>query len=117
MFKKLALVLFLGLPVSLASAQRAPPTTATLEIVCVTGLELFETLKEYVEIPFIQGLAIRGSTLNPVVLYVNSLTRSWSLVEHTPNSLYCILAVGESFGAVPEKDRTELQKNYDRKTL
>lgn len=117
MLKKLALMLFFGLPLSLASAQQTPPTTAKLEIICVTGLDLFKTLKEYVEIPFIRGLTLRGSTLHPVVLYVNPLTSSWSLVEKTPNGLYCILAVGESFEPVPEKDRTELQKNYDSKTL
>lgn len=117
MFKKIIVALLLVIYASPSFSQRIPSVTTVVELNCISGLDLLNSLKEYTEIPLIRGLSIRGSSTQAFVLYVNPMTKSWTLVEKTENNFYCILSAGESFEYVPEESRKELQDNYNKKTL
>lgn len=100
----------------MATAQQEP-LTATVQVVCAEYTQVESVIKEYAEIPVAIGLTTRGTTSHPFVLYINPVTGSWTLVEKTPNELYCVMAVGDNFGPVPEENRKELQKNHDKQTI
>lgn len=99
------------------AAVNTQPITAKLDLVCVSYSDLIGKIKEYAEIPMVRGLSSRGDSIHAIVLYINPVTKSWTLVEKPTDNLYCILGIGENFEAVPEDNRKELQKNHDLKML
>lgn len=117
--KKLLLTGILGMTCmcTVIAAPNTQPITAKLDVVCVSASDLLGTLKEYAEIPLARGATIRGDSVHVMVLYINPVTKSWTLVEKPTDNLYCVLGVGGSFEPVPEESRKELQKNHELKQL
>lgn len=85
----------------MSSAQVILP----VQLRCVTADEIHQLLKKYEETPFAIGVTERGegksATPGLFMMFVNSTTQSWTLVEETRNvkgePLYCVLSAGSDF--------------------
>jgi hypothetical protein len=70
-----------------------------VEVVCTTIQTLDEVLTKYGEEAALMMVAIRESSgnirANPVVFFMNSKTKTWTLVEQISEKEYCIIAMGE----------------------
>lgn len=122
MIKKIATAVLFVMSSSLALSQSAPELNpplipGQLQVVCSSLAQLESMLKEYSEIPLARGLVTRENTTSSLVIFVNPETQSFTVVEKTPNGLYCVLALGQKLEAVPKDDRKELQNKYDPKKL
>ena len=122
MIKKIATAVLFVMFSSLALSQSAPELNpplipGQLQVVCSSLAQLESMLKEYSEIPLTRGLVTRENTTSSLVIFVNPETQSFTVVEKTPNGLYCVLALGQKLEAVPKDDRKELQNKYDPKKL
>lgn len=110
--KKL-LAILLMMPVIAFSQTNAKETVKNIEAECITLQSLDSLLNEFDELPFVRGLSNRqiGTTAiqNPMVLFVNAKTMTWTLMEKTGDGLYCILAVGTTFEPVPAKIIDDIQ--------
>jgi len=96
-FASLALTVGL-IPLSIASDLQQFPTT----LMCVDQKGLTETVSQFQEISFAGGVAMRdvpgvGLVKNNLVIFVNPVTRSWTIVERFSTDLYCVVALGEGF--------------------
>jgi hypothetical protein len=86
--------------------------------VCVNLATLESTLQEFEEIPFVRGLSNRDPIgIVSLVIFVNPKTGSWSIIEKIEKNRYCILAVGNSFEAVPNNLKEELKEERKGKSL
>jgi hypothetical protein len=73
-----------------------------LNVLCVSLETLEEVLTEYNELPMIRGKSHRAdNSENPVVVFMNAKTKSWTLIEKNKSGKYCILGVGENMEPVP----------------
>ena len=73
--------------------------TIPMDVTCVSGRALAETLEEFGEIPFLQMNSTRetdnGIVTNPTVIFMNPETRSWTMAERIKRDLYCVIAIGD----------------------
>jgi hypothetical protein len=73
--------------------------TLTAPIICTSAAKIGEMIIEYDEKPALAGFLIRetpfGYIDNQFILYINSNTRSWTLIEKI-NDMYCMAASGHS---------------------
>ena len=72
---------------------------------CVTLQTLEDVLSEFDELPMIRGKSSRENksevTESPLVVFMNSKTKTWTIIERNTSGKYCILAVGENMEPVP----------------
>lgn len=91
---------------ALTAGLATQPSTANeqiinipMEITCVTGKVLTETLEEFGEIPFIQMNSTRetdgGIVSNPTVIFMNPDTKTWTMAERIERDIYCVIAIGD----------------------
>lgn len=70
-----------------------------MEVTCVSGRVLAETLEEFGEIPMLQMNSTRetdtGIVTNPTVIFMNPDTKSWTMAERVERDLYCVIAIGD----------------------
>ncbi len=83
--------------ISMASDITKFPT----EMVCATEKALESVLDQFGEIPFATMTSMRevpvlGITANPIVIFVNPKTKSYTIVERIGKELYCVVALGEN---------------------
>jgi UDP-glucose 4-epimerase len=68
------------------------------QLVCVTAQELVPVLEKYQEKPILKFSAHRvvgNSVVNlPSVLYMNSTTKTWTLIEQWAEDLFCVVSIG-----------------------
>ena len=85
----------------------AQAQTAYLPVECGTLKDLTTVLTEYEEKPFATGETkrqTRGSEKTHVVLmFVNSKTGTWTVVEKVGDDKYCVLTGGTNFFVVESK--------------
>ena len=87
---------------NLVFAQEVLNETRT--VYCVNEQNLNKLVTEFDEIPFIRALnspVLGVPMFNPLVIFVNQTTGSFTVVEKLEEQKYCILAVGGSFEPVP----------------
>lgn len=70
-----------------------------LDTVCASEDKLIKVLNEYKEIPMLKMVSKRmfGDKLQELstVMFVNSTTQTYTLVEQISETLYCVIATGE----------------------
>lgn len=82
---------------SIASEIQKFPT----ELMCVSETEMAEVLVKYGEIPFATMNSVRevpalGMTANPLVIFVNPKTKTYTMIEQFAKDIYCVVAIGEN---------------------
>jgi hypothetical protein len=101
---------------AIAFSQANNAEEVKLNVICVNLQTLEDVLSEFNELPMIRGKSIRSDTTeNPLVLFMNAETKSWTLIERNNSGKYCILAVGEGMEPVPTKNIEDLIKERQRK--
>ncbi len=98
--KKL-LILLCMIP-NLVFSQEVMNETRTIS--CVNKENIYNLVGEFDEIPFIRALnslVLGVPIFNSLVIFVNSKTGSFSVVEKVEEQKYCILAVGVRFEPMP----------------
>jgi len=101
------IVTSLALTVGLSHPSIASERTKSLEVVCVDIKTLDKVLTEFGEEAMLTMLSQRdsprGPVGNPMVLFMNPKTKSWTLVEKNKEE-YCVLGAGENISPYyPEK--------------
>lgn len=100
--KKLLIALMM-IP-SLTFAQRVEKVM--IETYCVGLGSLEKALDAYGEIPFVRGLGEREPVgVVSLVVFVNPLTQTWTIVEKIGTDKYCIMAAGGNFEPVPNESK------------
>lgn len=100
MFKNFvtSLALTVGL-ISQPSIANDELISIPMEVTCVPGRVLAETLEEFGEIPMLQMNSTRetdtGIVTNPTVIFMNPDTKSWTMAEKVERDLYCVIAIGD----------------------
>ena len=82
-------------------------------ISCVNKESIYKLVGNFDEVPFIRALNVPVlglSGFNPLVIFVNQKTGSFSIVEKVEEQKYCILAVGGSFEPMPAEALKEYNK-------
>lgn len=89
------------------------------EVVCLNWNSISLILDKYDEDPLVRGMSLREDgkrkSQEPLVLFVNAKTFSWTIIEKVGNDLYCVLAIGNGFEAVPGNiidDMRERRKKF-----
>jgi hypothetical protein len=121
--KKL-LAILLMMPVIAVSDVRIIEVNSEVKTVpipsyCVTLQHLSDILDEHDELPLIRGKSVRETdkepSVNPLVVFMNGKTGSWTIAEKMPSNLYCIIAVGSGMQMVPGDVIDNMLKERDRK--
>jgi hypothetical protein len=93
--------------------------TVPIPAYCVTLQQLSDILDEHDELPLIRGKSVRETdkepSVNPLVLFMNGKTGSWTIAEKIPSNLYCIIAVGAEMQMVPGDVIDNMMKERDRR--
>ena len=114
--KKL-LVLLCMIP-NLVFAQEVMNEPRTIS--CVNKESIYKLVGNFDEIPFIRALNVPVLgllTFTSLVIFVNTKTGSFSIVEKVEEQKYCILAVGASFEPVPAEALKEYNEFVEKKKL
>jgi hypothetical protein len=78
-----------------------------MEVTCVPGEVLTETLGEFGEVPFLQMHSTREMdgrvVTNPTVMFMNPETKTWTMAERISKNIYCVIAIGDF--VMPFRDR------------
>lgn len=77
-------------------------TVQNLSVVCSDPVTIGKLVKEFDEVPRSAGVSTRDlpnnkTAQNPIILFVNPKTGSWTLVERVNAENYCIVAVGDQY--------------------
>jgi hypothetical protein len=89
-------------------------------ISCVNKESIYKLVGNFDEIPFIRALNVPVlglSTFTSLVIFVNTKTGSFSIVEKVEEQKYCILAIGASFEPVPAEALKEYNEFVEKKKL
>ena len=99
---------------NLAAANPNQPQNPAA-IVCMTNAELTELTGQYKELPYVRGVSgVGGGT---VVIFVNAVTGSFTIVERTDIDTFCVLSLGDRFGPVPKAVREDIKEQQDKGTV
>jgi len=94
-------ILFLSLTLNNAQAK-SPEEVVPTEIICYDTATLFKTLKEtHKESPIAAGMT-NDNAQSTTTIWVNSRTKSWSIVA-TKQAISCIIGAGTMFEFIPYK--------------
>ncbi len=92
----------------------------TRTISCVNKENIYNLVGEFDEIPFIRALnslVLGVPIFNSLVIFVNSKTGSFSVVEKVEEQKYCLLAVGVRFEPMPAEALKEYNEFVEKKKL
>ena len=98
-----------------AANPNQPQNPAT--IVCMTNAELTDLTGQYKELPYVRGVSGIGGGGGTVVIFVNAVTGSFTIVERTDIDTFCVLSLGDRFGPVPKAVREDIKEQQDKGTL
>jgi len=80
-----------------AAAGEVEAAGIRFQTVCLERADIIKYMQDFEEIPFMTGFSLRAigdNTIgNSIVFFVNTETRTWSVVERIDN-VYCAIAVG-----------------------
>lgn len=83
------------------------------DAVCTSKIELAEVLSEYQELPLARGNSSRGAEKvlgNPLLLFVNPTTRTWTIAEQVSEDIVCVIALGTQFSTlIDQQEQEEIQ--------
>ena len=81
-----------------------------MPVVCAHVLDFAASMEEFGEEPMLRGESVRMTEQNPtvniMVLFLNSQTRSWSLAEKVSEEVVCVMAVGEKLEPLDREDNS-----------
>ena len=84
---------------ALISAPAWAVSTGSIPVECGSEAELLAMLREYDEKAVLMmsshRMVSRQEVSVPAVLFINSTTLTWSLVEQVSEDVYCVVAQGE----------------------
>jgi hypothetical protein len=114
----LALTLGLMMTQTLANPQPAQEViTESRTVSCLNKDNMYRLVGEFDEIPFIRALhapVLGVANFNSLVIFVNSKTGSFTIVERVEEQKYCVLAVGGAFEPVPAEALREYNRSRDK---
>lgn len=89
---------------SIASESIKLPT----ELICGSEKGFEAVLEKYGEIPFATMTSSReipgiGFSINPMVIFVNPQTKTYTIVEQLADNVYCVVALGEAIAPYIEE--------------
>lgn len=71
-----------------------------LNVGCASGQSMMAVLMEYDELPMLEMITGRGEEIrNRSVLFVNSKTGTYSLLEQIEKDLWCVISTGNKLEA------------------
>jgi hypothetical protein len=78
------------------------------ELVCASEAGMSEVLDKYGEIPFATMTAFReipgaGFTNNPMVVFVNPKTKTFTIIEQITKDIYCVVSLGDNISPYVEE--------------
>lgn len=109
--EKYLVSIFLSLTSTLALAQApdavepgellspTPVVRSYIMIECINQETTMELVRKYQETFVYKGNIVHPEheTLNPMMLFANKTTGSWTLIEKVNDDLYCLIAAGNEF--------------------
>lgn len=114
---KKILATLLMMPVIVFSQGKTEPVK-NHEVFCMSVTDLGELLKNFEEVPFVRGVSYREEgkeqVLSTLVVFVNTQNKSWTIVERTPEKMYCVIAVGRELEPVPQEITDDLKKQWQK---
>lgn len=104
---------------SLLFAQQYDIQQRSFQSPCLSSQQLTELVDEFEEVAFVRGLSqtVDAGKFNPVVVFVNPDTKSYTIAQKQESDLYCILAVGHSFQPVPKDIQDEARQRHKKGTM
>lgn len=96
-------ILALVFAATLSTAEARTPAQTFFPSVCVASAELFATLKQYEELPFVRGDSDRNGQKVGFVMFLNAQTGTWTIAERVEEDLFCVTGVGNRFEPVPSE--------------
>lgn len=80
---------------SLLLSSVAHSAAMRLDVPCGSISEVHNILAEYNEKPMLHMASKRNETANSLILFVNSETKTYTLVEKVNELVYCVISTGE----------------------
>lgn len=101
------------------SPRLEPIGTFRLEVACFDRGSLASILTQYQESLVATAVLRRdNNSINNVTVFVNSITRTWTVIEQIAPDVYCIVATGNEFAiAAPATQPTVPKKVPQKDTL
>ena len=109
--KKL-LVAVLMLPTMAISQE-----TKRIDLACVSLKQLVEVTNKYDELPLLRGTSVRNGVAQVLVMYANTETGSFTMVEKAADDRFCVLSVGGNFQPVPSDIIDEIVTERKKKRI
>ena len=91
--------------------------TESRTVSCVNKEDIYKLVGDFDEVPLIRALnapVLGVPIFNSLVIFVNSKTGSFSVVEKVEEQKYCLLAVGVRFEPMPAEALKEYNKFRDK---
>lgn len=104
----------------MALAQKDVLSTHLYPTICMNETQLKTVLNEFEEDPMARGLSrpvIGEDTVMSLVIFLNSKTNSFTIVEKIEENKYCILTLGSNFEPVPEQVLKNHRQEREQKKL
>lgn len=99
-----------------AQLQFEPIGTFRLEVACFDRDSLALILTEYQESLVATAVLRRNnSNINNVTVFVNSVTRTWTVVEQIRSDVYCVVATGNEFAIAAPVTKPAVPKRVPQK--
>ena len=116
MKKILALLLFFP---SMLLAQQEDIQKRSFQSPCLSAQQLTDLVDEFEEVAFVRGLSqtTESNKFNPIVVFVNPDTKSFTIAQKQESDLYCIFAIGHSFQPVPKDIQDDARQRHKKGTM
>ena len=89
------------------------------QTVCLTKMQLEDTLDEFGEEPIARAwmLPLGQNQVSSIVIFISPITTTFTVIEKVNENKYCILAMGTGFEAVPENSQKIYREERKKKKL
>jgi hypothetical protein len=98
----------------LAMCLLIPSLVLANPISCINGAELTDLTNEYKEIPYVRGVSSKGLS---VVIFANSTTGSFTILERKAIDTYCAIVIGVGFEPVPKEIQDDIRQQQEKSKL
>jgi hypothetical protein len=88
-----------------------------IDLACVSLKQLVEVTNKYDELPLLRGTSVRNGVTQVLVMYANTETGSFTMVEKVGDDSFCVLSVGGNFQPVPSDIIEEIVTERNKKRI
>lgn len=113
-------ILLTSLLLLVSSTVYALQTLRQIPVVCMHEIDFALTMETFGEMPLIRGKSVRlsdgSNSVEPLVVFFNTVSKTWTIGERVSNEVICVVAVGENLEPM-NKNGTSIEEKQQGKKV